>query len=429
MNNMANPVTNLLPVFSMGGIIVITLVCLMLWFVLKRYQVVENNELMIIESWLIFRRKISFVSGGTKFVLPFFESYFKKSLEPMEINVDLNRVMTQGNIPLGGKIFAQVVIDDSEPNVYNVAKHLAMRTRANEIEYCHEILNGIVRETVANLTPEQVLEDKERFKEEMLKNAVVSLSHLGLKVKTLNVQEVSDEVPDGKGYIAQLMRPRMYQVSRDTRMEVSEAEAKKILAQNQAHLSMRLQQLDQAIQSLIAEMDYKIEQAVVEGDVKSREISAQLDAELQGILASLDTRKAELETRKNEYEADQIQKAQAKREQLVQEGKAEAVQVIQKGMAEIEVLKQKISMIQKAGSLGMDVFLVDNYQMLSEIFTDTIEAARAEKVSVLDGLPAVSGDSPFSASNVAALLEILKNSGVDISKFTGVKTEHQPVKR
>ncbi len=408
-------------VVGLGAVVLTTLTVLLLWFVLRRYQVVENNQLMIIESWFVFRKKLSFVSGGSKFILPFFETYITKSLEPMELNIDLHHVMTHGNIPLGGKIFAQVVIDDSEPNVYNIAKHLSFRTREQQMDYCTKILNGIVRETVANLAPEQVLEDKERFKEEMLKNAVVSLSHLGFKIKTLNIQEVGDEIPDGHGYIAQLMRPRMYQVDRDTRIEVSEAESKKVLAQNAANLSMRLMQLDQEMKSLEAEMNYQIEQNIVAGDVKCKEISAELDAKLQEMLASLNTKKAELDTLMTKMEADQIQKAIANQEQLVEEGKSEAVSIVKAGMAEVDVLNESLGIIEKAGPNGLEAFLIDHYQMLSGILTEAMDSTAVKQISVLEGIGGDSkngGDThPLSPKNIAVLLEILKTNGVNLDKW------------
>lgn len=398
-------------------VVVSTLMILLVWFIIKRYQVVENNELLIIESWLPMRKKLRFISGGTTFVLPLFEKFTRKSLEPMELNIDLNRVMTKGNIPLGGKIFAQVVIDDSSDAILqNVAKHLGERTRAQQIDAIFEILNGVLRETVATLTPEQVLEDKEQFKEEMLKNAVVSLAHMGFKIKTLNIQEVSDMGNDANGYISQLMRPRAYYVKKDTRIEVSNAESNKVLEQNEAHKKMKLKQVGEAIKSLEAEMNYKIEQAVIEGEVKSQEIAAALSAEYQEVLASLETKKAELEAMVNRFEADNIQKAEAKKDQLIEEGKAKAAKILKAGEAEVTVLEEQLTILEKSGKEGMKGFLIDNLEQLSNIFTETMESAKAKELNIIEGLSNNNSSShPLSAQNVAVLLEILKTSGLDIT--------------
>jgi uncharacterized membrane protein YqiK len=414
-----NAVAGSADIVIMGLTILATITFILVCFILSRYKVVENNELLIVESWFLRKRPLRFVSGGTTFVFPFFEKFFMHSLEPMELTIDLNRVMTKGNIPLGGKIFAQVVIDDTEPHVYNVATHLANRNRAKQIECIMEILNGVLRETVANLTPEQVLEDKETFKEEMLKNAVVSLGHLGFKIKTLNIQEVSDEVNDGTGYIAQLMRPRIYYVNRDTRIEVSDAEARKTIEQNEAHKAMRLTQLEQELQSIEAEMNYQIEQKVAEGDVQAEEIKADLDAQYQEMLASLETKKAELQAMISRYEADHIQKASARKEQLVEEGKASAATIRHAGEAEVKVLRKQLSILERSGSEGLEAFLIDNYSQLSRIFTDTMENAHTRELNIIEGLSGNGSGSghPLSPQNTAVLIEILKNSGLDVSRI------------
>jgi len=400
-----------------------TLLFIASFFIIRRYKVVENNEILIIESWMPMRQKLRYLSGGGTFIIPLFESYTRKSLIPMELNLALDRVMTKGNIPLGGKIFAQVVIDDSDQALNNVAKHLTSRTRVQQMESASEILNGVLRETVANLTPEEVLENKDMFKEEMLKNTVVSLAHMGFKIKTLNIQEISDHVNDGTGYIAQLMRPRGYRVDRDTRVEVSEAESNKVLKQNDAHKAMRLQQIEQDTQSLEAEMNYQIEQKIVKGDIQSSEVIAAKSASYEEVVASLGTQTAKLEALTTRLEADKIQKAIAKKDQLIAQAKAISAKISQSGNAEVKVLEEMLSILKNSGTEGLEAFLIDNLKQLSDIFTDTIETTSYQNINIIEGTSSTSAtSSALNPENIAVTLEILKNNGLDIGKIFNKKT-------
>jgi len=411
------------PLLAMS-IIPTVLILIALFFIIKRYKVVENNEILIIESWLSLTKKLRFLSGGGTFIFPLFQTYTRKSLIPMELNIELDRVMTKGNIPLGGKIFAQVVIDDSDLALYNVAKHLTGRTRTQQMESAKEILNGVLRETVANLTPEEVLQDKERFKEEMLKNAVVSLAHMGFKIKTLNIQEISDHITDNKGYISQLMRPRGYRVNRDTRIEVSEAESNKVLKQNDAHKQMRLQELEQDKQSLEAEMNYKIEQNIIKGDIKSSEVIAEKNASYEEIIASLETKKAKYEELQSRLEADKIQKALAKKTELIENAKAEATKILQSGNAEVGILEEMLSIIKTSGPDGMEVFLIDNLKQLSDMFTNTIETTNYQNINIIEGTSNSGNNSNIlNPENIAVTLEILRNNGLDLGELINKKKQ------
>ena len=92
-------------------------------------------------------------------------------------------------------------------------------TRTKSFQVAKENLEGNLRSVLAQLTPEQVNEDRLRFAERIADDVGSDMRRLGLQLDTLKIQSVSDDVD----YLNSISRRRVAQIVRDA--EIAEAEA------------------------------------------------------------------------------------------------------------------------------------------------------------------------------------------------------------
>src|SRR5207247_2578292 len=74
-----------------------------------------------------------------------------------------------------------------------------------------QTLEGVLREVLAQLTPEEVNQDRLKFAESLVQNAKDDFEKLGLQLDVLKVQHVSDD----QQYLANLGRARIAMMIRD----------------------------------------------------------------------------------------------------------------------------------------------------------------------------------------------------------------------
>src|SRR5690606_32297893 len=118
----------------------------------------------------------------------------------------------------------------SDPNLLRNAIERFLGREKNEIRIvAQQTLEGALREVLAQMTPEQVNEDRLTFAENLIKSVADDLDKLGLELDTLKIQNVSDDT----SYLDSLGRPRIAEVLRDAEnaenqamQETSEAEAR-----------------------------------------------------------------------------------------------------------------------------------------------------------------------------------------------------------
>src|SRR5690606_28687318 len=96
-----------------------------------------------------------------------------------------------------------------------------------------QTLEGALREVLAQLTPEEVNEDRLKFADSLIHAAADDLDKLGLQLDTLKIQSV----PDDTGYLDSLGRPAIAQALRDA--ENAENQAQQEITQAQAEANRR----------------------------------------------------------------------------------------------------------------------------------------------------------------------------------------------
>ena len=158
-------------------------------------------------------------NGGWTFVKPILETARRMDVTLLPVLVEVNNAYSNGGTPLNIQAIANVKVS-TDPEVRNNAIERFLGRDPKEIvQVAKENLEGNLRSVLAQLTPEQVNEDRLRFAERIADDVGEDLRRLGMQLDTLKIQSVSDDVD----YLNSISCRRVAQIVRDA--EIAEAEA------------------------------------------------------------------------------------------------------------------------------------------------------------------------------------------------------------
>ena len=179
----------------MFGLLVVILfaaffVAIVLSVVIKRLLYVSApNEALILSGRVrkLGQRELGYrvVRGGRALRMPLFELIDSVDLTNIAIDIEVKSAYSKGGIPLNVHGVANVKLPGEEPLLNNAIERFLGRTRPEIMRVAKETLEGNLRGVLAQLTPEEVNQDKIRFAEKLLEEAEHDLSRMGLVLDTL----------------------------------------------------------------------------------------------------------------------------------------------------------------------------------------------------------------------------------------------------
>lgn len=283
----------------------IGVIALVIIFLCSIYRVADVDKALIITGGK--EPKIK-VSGGS-FVIPIFRkaSYFDLCM--LTVPADSDEIKTKTSVPIVVDWTAQIRPNTRDLGILKKAI-VSFKERGNDgiIDDVKLTLMGAVRGVVATLTPEQVQNDKETFKNEIMKSVSDELDEMGLELVSLNIQDITDN----NGYYDDI-------AAIDREEKRKEAEKVRAMA------------------------DQQIRQQTAESEKIAKH--SELDTELQIAEKAKDNalKKAEFKTETDKANADaaiagKLQETIRLQEVAEQEGK---VEVVKQEQANLAALKQK----------------------------------------------------------------------------------------
>jgi flotillin len=121
------------------------------------------------------------------------------------VEVTVGNAYSKSGIPLDVKAIANVKISNNPAYVRNAVERFLGTNPQQIAVVARQTLEGVLREVLAQLTPEEVNEDRLKFAETLKKHAQDDFDKLGLELDVLKVQHVSDE----QQYLQNLGRARI----------------------------------------------------------------------------------------------------------------------------------------------------------------------------------------------------------------------------
>jgi flotillin len=298
---------------------------------------------------------VTYVRGGRKIRIPLLHQVDRMSLKPMSVPVQLTDVLASGNV--------EVSIDGVAMIGYGMDEEAAVTAATNFLHYTpqevhaavKEVLIGQIRGVVANMTPEQLNEDRAELQAALTTAADAEYQQFGMRVMSFQIQQISDNA----GLFAALGQKRVADAKADAERDV--AQAKLLSRRAVADADREAQQAEQAARAQVAEAtrdaDVRVAEAKAATDAKDAEAAqagplADARARKDVLIAEEEARAAQeeaalqVEQRRTErsrqaQQADTIVPAEAAREAATLQAEANRVTTVTAAEAEAAATRNK----------------------------------------------------------------------------------------
>ena len=332
-------------------------------------------------------------NGGWTFVKPILETARRMDVTLLPVVVEVSNAYSHGGTPLNIQAIANVKVS-TDPEIRNNAIERFLGHHQNEIvQVAKENLEGNLRSVLAQLTPEQVNEDRLRFAERIADDVGSDMRRLGLQLDTLKIQSVSDDVD----YLNSISRRRVAQIVRDAEIaeaeaigqaERVEAEMEEVAEVVRTEAETIVLKKDNAVRTQIAEMEKKARSEEERTAAAELEARARAEQKLQQVRAQLERLR---------LQAEEVLPAQATQQakELRARGRAAATAEDVKASALVNDLLTAVW--DEAGSTAELVFLLQQIEMVLDKATQLPSRIQLKRITTLDG---------NDASSLASLVEL-----------------------
>ncbi len=350
------------------------------------------------------------VSGGFRFRRPFIERVEVMELNTIPIDVQVSNAYSKGGIPLKVHAVANVKISDKPRLLRNAIERFLGRDPQEIRRVAKETLEGHLRGVLAQLTPEEVNEDRLKFAAALLDEAEEDFHKLGLDLDTLKVQNVSDDVK----YLDSIGRGRIAEVVRDAEVAESNAMAEAKRAEAAARQASDVTM--QTAQTIIVQKENELRQLKAELEAMARaeeeraqaaaaQARAEAESELQDIRKQLEALR---------LQADVVLPARAEQEAQALRAAGEAASIEEDGRAMAEVLQMMTDTWLKAGKDAKDIFLLQQIEHVIQTVVARVNKVHLGEVNIVDN----TGDG--IARHVAGYPAVVREVLAELKLTTGV---------
>jgi flotillin len=411
----------------LGGVVgVLILIWLLSWMLSKWLVVCRPNEILLLtgrrhrlEDGTLVGYKV--INGGRAFKFPVLETIARMDIRLIPIEIEVKGAYSRGGIPLFVQAIANVKIAASrDEHVRNAVERFLGSTTDQIALVAQQTLEGVLREVVAQLTPEEVNEDRLKFAATLVQHAQDDFEKLGLELDILKVQHVSDD----QQYLQNLGRARIATMLRDA--QNADNAANQTIAEEQAGASQRaeLATKNAEIQVLQLKNQMRTELATLEAQVKACENEAKVAAETARAMAEQELQAKRSDLEKLRLECDVVLPASAKRAAQEARSRGLAAPVMERGKATATALAAISTEWQAAGKDGRDIFLLQQLSSFAEAAVARVTKSSIKDLQVVDdgtGDAYTTTVAAFPAAVARVMMETGHAMGLDISSLLGKK--------
>ena len=409
----SNPAAAVVTIGSSVFVVIVALTLISRWMI----RICRPNEMLVVtgsksnqgNQGVKGHRVVA--NGGCTFVKPILETARRMDVTLLPVLVEVNNAYSKGGTPLNIQAIANVKVS-TDPEVRNNAiERFLGRDNKEIVQVAKENLEGNLRSVLAQLTPEQVNEDRLRFAEQIADDVGEDLRRLGLQLDTLKIQSVYDDVD----YLNSISRRRVAQIVRDA--EIAEAEAIGQAERIEAEMEEVAEVVRTEADTVVLEKDNDVRTQVAQMEKQARseeerteaaELEARARAEQQ-----LQKVRAELERLRLKAEAILPSKAQQKAQELRARGQAAATAEDVKASALVNDMLTQVW--EDAGSTAELVFLLQQIEMVLAQATRLPAQLQLKRITALDG-----NDASSLASLVALNHKVVRQFFEQVKDILGV---------
>jgi flotillin len=353
------------------------------------------------------------IHGGRAFRIPLLETVARMDVRLYGVVLTVSNVFSKGGIPLNVHAIANVKVSTDPRFVHHAVERFLGVAPPQILMVAKQTLEGVLREVVSQLTPEEVNQDRLKFAQTLINNTKDDFDKLGLELDVLKIQNVSDD----QKYLDNLGRAQIANMLRDA--ENAENAALQEQAQAQALARQLAESATQQAEAQLLQKKnaFRAEIADLEAEAKSIENEAEIVAKTAQATAEQELQALRADLAKLTLHVDTVLPAEANARASAARARGEAAPTIENGKATAEALSLVASEWKNAGSAGRDVYVL---QQLDAIVVAAIQRVRdlhIDALEVVDGGNAESVASVLAAfprSVTRVIEEIGQAIGVDV---------------
>jgi len=387
----------------------------MLGFVVRSLLFVsEPNEALIFAGT---RRAIGpgqelgyrIVRGGRSMRTPLLEAVHRMDLTMFTIDVVVQNAYSKGGIPLNVVGVANVKVAGDEPLLDNAIERFLGKTRPEVMRIAKETLEGNLRGVLAQLTPEQVNEDKTRFAQNLIEEAEHDMHRMGLVLETLKIQNVSDDV----NYLNSIGRIRGATVRKQA--AIAEANAQSEAAVQKATNSMESANsgLDADLEIARQQFKKRIADAVSKRAAMIAEAEGQVAATIAQVKAEIERQRARVLQVQRKLDAEVVQPAEADCKAAEERARGDAARIVEQGKAQAGALRLMVEQYRKVGPHARQVLALQKMLPLVWSVSGAQQKLVIRKITVLprEG----GGESDLARASIRTAEQLRAATGIDLA--------------
>ena len=361
---------------------------------------------------------------GRAWRIPIIERVDKMDVSTISTDIVVQNAYSAGNIPLRIHAIANVKIHSNPALVRNAIERFLGRSRYEIQVVAQQTLEGALREVLAQMTPEEVNEDRLSFAEHLMKAAADDLDMLGLQLDTLKIQSVSDET----GYLDSLGRPRVAAALRDA--ENAENQAKQETTQAEAAAHQRAETARQNAEKEIAKKRNALAQikAELDGEARAVEEEATMAAKTARAEAEQTLQKVRQELESLRLAAEVTIPAEFEKAAAELQAKADAAPTVENGEASVRVLDVTAKAWERMGPKAKELFIIQNLEDIVSTVIEKTNDIEVKEVTMLDrgdGSSLASYAGAFPQTVVAILDALNATTGINIHEVLSASASRQ----
>ena len=383
-----------------GGVATVFIILVALNLVSRwMIRICRPNELLVVTGSRSDQGKKGYrvvANGGWTFVKPILETARRMDVTLLPVLVEVNNAYSRGGTPLNIQAIANVKVSTDPAVRNNAIERFLGRDPQEIVQVAKENLEGNLRSVLAQLTPEQVNEDRLRFAEQIAEDVGQDLRRLGLQLDTLKIQSVFDDVD----YLNSISRRRVAQIVRDAEIaeaeaigqaERIEAEMEEIAEVVRTESETTVLEKDNAVRTQVAQMEKQARSEEERTAAAEQEARARAEQKLQKVRADLERLR---------LQAEQVLPAQASQKAQELRARGQAAATAEDGKASALVNDLLTQVWEDAGSTAELVFLLQQIEMVLEQATRLPQRLTLKRVTSLDGNDATSLASLVALNHV-----------------------------
>lgn len=315
--------TTILIVLAAGVLVAVAL----LFVVIKAmWRVAEPNEAMVISGAGAMGGELSGMGdaetptykiavGKGALVIPGLQAVRKLSLNARKADLAVATVTSQG-VPVQVRGVVVYKVGNTPREIANAASRFLGEDDQTMASTVDQVFSGHLRSILGGLTMEEIIRDRARLAAETRSSSAEEMETLGLKIDSLQIQEVDDP----SGYIQNLAAPHQAAVERDARIAAAEANRAATEKEQAAAAAAAKAVAD----SEIAQSQVKAQADTARAQAQQAGPLAQAQAQKQVVVEQTEVAKFEAARREMELQTETVKPAEAQRDARIAAAEAKA---------------------------------------------------------------------------------------------------------